>query len=258
VRRVALAATLLAGGCQAEAVIEAPHEPPHSASSTATMADPGAAPGTMPTAARSLPTAGPSSERSEGPCPADMVDLGTRCIDRYEAPNVKGEKPLRMQSAEDGEAFCKRSGKRLCSEDDWLRACNGKSQRAFPYGDSYRAGVCNDDGKYLAPSWKALASWPGATAVAEANRLDQSEPSGTRDGCVSEEGVADLTGNVAEWVVRTRDNETNYGHVVKGCFWGRCYRPPHTPSCAYVNFAHASGFRSYELGFRCCADRKRE
>ena len=184
-----------------------------------------------------------------------MVDLGTRCIDRYEAPNVKGEKPLRMQSAIDGEAFCERAGKRLCSEDDWLRACNGSKKRAFPYGSRYRSGVCNDEGKYLAPSWKALATWPAAAAVAEAARLDQSEPSGARPDCVSEEGVVDMTGNVAEWVVRTRDNDTNYAHVIKGCFWGRCFRPPHTPSCDYVNFAHPSGFRSYELGFRCCRDR---
>lgn len=51
-------------------------------------------------------------------------------------------------------------------------------------------------------------------------RLDQSEASGARPDGVSQEGVADLTGNVAEWVVRTKDNDSNHNHVVKGCFWG--------------------------------------
>lgn len=241
----------LSGCSRTEAVVQRSLEP---AAETPTAAAPTAS--VSPSAPVASASAVPSVE-SVVACPNDMVDLGTRCIDRYEAPNKRGEKPLRMQSAQDGEAFCKRAGKRLCTEDDWLRACSGKSKRPFPYGASYRAGVCNDDGKYLAPSWKALSTWPGPAAIAEIARLDQSEASGTREGCISEEGVVDLTGNVAEWVVRTRDNETNYDHVVKGCFWGRCYRPPHTPSCEYVNFAHASGFRSYEMGFRCCADRSR-
>ena len=66
----------------------------------------------------------------------------------------------------------------------------------------------------------------------------------------------DLTGNAAEWVVRTEDNDTNYDHVVKGCYWARCYRPPHTPSCDYVNWMHQGAERSYEMGFRCCKDRE--
>jgi sulfatase modifying factor 1 len=185
-----------------------------------------------------------------------MVDVGIACIDRFEAPNVAGERPLLMRSALDGDVWCRERDKRLCDEDEWSRACEGPLGRPFPYGQEYRQGVCNDVGRFRAPRWKVLGTWPSAEASAEVSRLDQSEPSGAREGCVSEEGVADLTGNVAEWVVRTRENETNYPHVVKGCFWGRCFRPPHTPSCEYVNFAHPTGYRSYEMGFRCCADRQ--
>lgn len=194
---------------------------------------------------------------SSGPCPPDMVDVGTVCIDRYEAPNVKGDKPLRMRTSQEGDAWCGERGKRLCSEDEWVRACEGPKGKPFPYGSKYDAGRCNDDGKFLAPNWKLLGGWPSEAAQAEVERLDQSEPSGARDGCRSDEGVFDLTGNVGEWVRRTQENETNYTHVVKGCFWGRCFRPPHTPSCEYVNYAHPAGYRSYELGFRCCKARAR-
>ncbi|NUP10313.1 MAG: SUMF1/EgtB/PvdO family nonheme iron enzyme [Polyangiaceae bacterium] len=210
-----------------------------------------------PTAGASVTLASADAPTIAGPCPADMVDVKVACIDRFEAPNEKGAAPLLMQSVKDGETWCKQRGKRLCTEDEWDRACEGPSGKAFPYGAKYEASRCNDDGKFIAPSWKKLGRWPGAEADAEMKRLDQSEPSGARAGCVSDEGVFDLTGNVGEWVVRTKDNETNYSHVVKGCFWGRCFRPPHTPSCEYVNYAHPAGYRSYELGFRCCKDRSK-
>lgn len=197
------------------------------------------------------------SATSATPCPADMVDVGAACIDRFEAPNIKGETPLRMQTSKDGDAWCAERGKRLCTEDEWVRACEGPKGKPFPYGAKHDASRCNEQGKFINPSWKTLGGWPSEAARAEVARLDQSEPSGAREGCRSDEGVFDLTGNVGEWVLRTKENETNYSHVVKGCFWGRCFRPPHTPSCEYVNYAHPAGYRSYELGFRCCKAKAR-
>ena len=73
----------------------------------------------------------------------------------------------------------------------------------------------------------------------------------------------DLTGNAAEWVVKTKahpeacldDQQAAHRYVVQGCYWGKCYRKPHQPRCGYVNCAHPAGYRSYEFGFRCCGDR---
>ncbi|NUO52379.1 MAG: SUMF1/EgtB/PvdO family nonheme iron enzyme [Polyangiaceae bacterium] len=213
-----------------------------------------------PSAAVSASTPAPSASASTapaGPCPEDMVDVGLACIDRFEAPNKKGEKPILMQSSDDGQKWCEERGKRLCNEDEWVRACKGPKGSRYPYGAKFESGRCNDVGKFIAPSWKTLGSWPSDAAKAEVQKLDQSEASGTREGCVSAEGVFDLTGNVAEWVVRTRENVTNYSHVVKGCFWGRCFRVPHEPECDYVNFAHPAGFRSYEMGIRCCKSKEK-
>lgn len=212
----------------------------------------------VPVLERAAPSAAPAVSAAPTPagsCPDDMVDVAVACIDRFEAPNERGAKPLMMQTVADADRFCASKGKRLCTETEWDRACEGPKRLPFPYGKKYEAGRCNDDGKFINPSWKLLGKWPAPEAQAEASRLDQSEPSGSREGCVSAEGVFDLTGNAAEWVVRTKENETNHSHVVKGCFWGRCFRPPHTPSCEYVNFAHPAGWRSYEMSFRCCRDR---
>jgi formylglycine-generating enzyme required for sulfatase activity len=186
-------------------------------------------------------------------CPDDMVLAGSSCIDRYEAPNTPGAEPLAMQTAYDGERWCAGHGKRLCTDVEWVRACEGTAQHPYPYGDAWVEHRCNDDKTWLSPDWSALATWPDAAALDEADRLYQADPSGSRAECVSEEGVLDLTGNVAEWVTRTIPNSTNYDHVMKGCYWAGCYGGSH-PSCDFVNPAHPGGFRSYEAGFRCCRD----
>jgi len=234
----------------------APATASSAAPSPSVVATPGAEASASPPAA--------ASSAPKGPCPPDMVDVSVACIDRYEAPNEAGAMPLVMQSAPEAEAWCKERGKRLCTEDEWLRACQGPKGLAYPYGSKYQEHHCNQDAtKYLAPNWGKLGRWPAPEAAAEVKRLNQSEPSGKRPTCVSAEGVYDLTGNVAEWVARSRPDkdscqtpeEQAHRFVVKGCFWGKCFRTPHEPACEYVNCTHAAGFHSYEFGVRCCRDR---
>lgn len=203
----------------------------------------------VPEASPDAPTDAPVDAAG---CPADMVAVGpSLCMDRYEAPNVKGEKPLAFQTAPDGVKWCAARGKRLCTEAEWVRACQGAGKLAYPYGATYVKGRCVDDKTWISPNWTTLGSYPSDAALAEANRLYQADPSGSRAGCVSEEGVIDLTGNVAEWVVRSFPNANNYEHVMKGCYWAGCYGGS-PPSCSFVNPAHPGTFRTYEAGFRCC------
>lgn len=188
-------------------------------------------------------------------CPDDMVPIGRYCIDRYEAPNTKGELPFALVTAYDGEAWCTERGKRLCTQDEWVRACEGPHGRRFPYGNVHREQACNDDKGWILVHWKALARWPRNPALGEASRLFQADMSGARAECVSEEGVADLTGNVAEWVRRTSPPpHPGWDHVLKGCYWAGCFKDPQ-PSCGFTNAAHPGTFRTYEAGFRCCSKR---
>jgi formylglycine-generating enzyme required for sulfatase activity len=189
-------------------------------------------------------------------CPDDMAPVGAFCMDRYEAPDQRGELPYALQTAYDGEAWCTERGKRLCTEDEWVRACQGPSGHRYPYGDAYREDACNDDKGWIVVRWKALAKWPRDAALDEATRLYRADMSGARGQCVSAEGVYDLTGNVAEWVRRSSPaRRTGYDHVLKGCYWAGCYKDPH-PSCGFTNAAHPGTFRTYEAGFRCCAKRQ--
>jgi formylglycine-generating enzyme required for sulfatase activity len=180
-----------------------------------------------------------------------MVAVGLVCMDRYEAPNEAGAPPLAFQTAYDGEAWCAMRGKRLCTDVEWNLACEGSQGWQYPYGDAWVAHRCNDDKTWISPDWTALGTYPAQTAIDEADRLYQADPSGLRSECISEAGVLDLTGNVAEWVVRTIPNANNYDHVMKGCYWSKCYGGSE-PSCGFVNPAHPGNFRTYEAGFRCC------
>ncbi len=186
-------------------------------------------------------------------CPEDMARVGAFCMDRYEAPNQKGAKPMVMQSATGGDAWCKKIGKRLCTQDEWETACSGPKHYTYPYGNTHLSGACNDEKVWKVVNEQVLATWPSAAAQAEVQKLYQAAPSGSYGECVSADGVYDLTGNVEEWTVRTKPTSTGYPHVLKGCYWAACYGGS-KPTCGWTNPAHADGFMFYETGFRCCRD----
>ena len=198
---------------------------------------------------------GSSASASSGgsPCPPDMALAAGFCVDRWEAPNLPGEKPLVMQSAVLAEQWCAKAGKRLCTEDEWDTACEGPAQTAYPYGDTHVAGRCNDDKTWRVVDEGALATWPSPAAQSEVDELWQGSPSGADAECVSGYGVFDMTGNVEEWVVRTKPHANSYPHVLKGCYWAGCFGGS-KPTCQSTNPAHADGFMFYETGFRCCGD----
>jgi len=188
-----------------------------------------------------------------GGCPVGMVRVRDFCVDRYEAPNRRGARPLVMQSAEDAVAWCEARHERLCREDEWIEACQGEEHRKYPYGDEHVDGRCNDDKPWRKVDEATLARWPAPEARAHAEALYQGVPSGSKKKCVSEDGVHDLTGNVEEWVVRTREHANPWPYLLVGCYWAGCYGGG-KPTCHSTNDAHGPGFRFYETGFRCCKD----
>lgn len=216
-----------------------------------------------------------AGQAAQSPCPEDMVAFHDFCIDRYEAPNRYGEAPLAFKTAPEGEAWCAERGKRLCGEEEWTFACRGhENKREYPYGDKYEPSRCNDDKVWRLVDWEKLGRYPAPEALAHARALYQADPSGMRpqkgedgkpvvdeDGayvyeagmCSTPEGVNDMTGNVAEWVVAKKGRP--HKHAMKGCYWSKCMRDD-TPDCGSINTGHPGEFRSYEAGFRCCADQK--
>ena len=178
-------------------------------------------------------------------CPYNMIQINNYCIDKYEAPNIEGEYPLYAQSAYDAISYCREHGKTLCTHQQWKTACIGPNNKSYPYGYTYKKGICNDNHiDYLIVPWKKLFT-PDWMIISK--RLFKGTKSGSKNLCKSDYGVYDLTGNVAEWVVEPK---STYGYVVKGGFWHGVSSG--YPSCHYVNAAHNPNFNSYEFGFRCC------
>ena len=124
------------------------------------------------------------------------------CIDLYEFPNQEGKKPRLAVTWEDAKLLCQGQAKRLCTASEWTLACEGPEPLPYPYGFSRDSRLCNVDRPYLFPNNSAYAN--PRTRAEEVARLDQSEASGARAGCVSPYGVYDMTGNVDEWVVNEK------------------------------------------------------
>lgn len=192
-------------------------------------------------------------------CPSDMVAVTDRiCIDRFEWPNIEGEKPLLGVSAiaetedvlaglvMDGAQLCATVNKRLCYEDEWINACRGPDGAPFPFGNTVPdfvpgdgSGLCNYDKLFR----KVDENKVFRREPKEMRRLDQSEPAGHREHCVSATGAVDMMGSAEEWVL-TRDG----GYALAGRYWAQPW------ACHSLAREHAPNWHYYQSGFRCCLD----
>ncbi len=168
-------------------------------------------------------------------------------IDPYEAALTRDGKAVSLPDVEpamaswiEADEACKKSGKRLCSEEEWVAACsnavpvdnNNNAQFAdddvegnmYPYGTFYEAGTCIDqEDKY-----KGKAGKTGAKA-----------------GCRTASGVFDLAGNMGEWSGVTKETAGLMGgHNNSG----------ERAACNQRSASFGTGNRNLTTGFRCCAD----
>jgi hypothetical protein len=209
-----------------------------------------------------------------------MIAVDTFCIDRYEASlsevladgtlapwspffnpgalrmralSLSGAVPQGYIDRDQAGAACAEAGKRLCTDDEWLRACRGPLDFTFPYGNTREPGVCNDH-RAVHPAveyFGTTASWIytmlGHPCL---NQLPHSlDRTGSSTGCVTQEGAFDMMGNLHEWTSGT----TSTGH---GEFRGGYYVDTvlNGPGCLYLTTAHAPSYWDYSTGFRCCAN----
>jgi len=213
-------------------------------------------------------------------CPDGMVLVGDFCIDQYEAfveefdsqtgllvgpwsPYVSptghfvravsaaGARPQAFINADEAEAACQNSGKRLCTSSEWQRACRGPASLTYPYGSTRIAGACNDERTtpphfdYFGTDDPALITYAPSHPC-----FNQISPgladTGSHPICASAEGAFDMVGGLDEWVADAA-----------GTFWGGWYTYNGGVSgfgCGNVTTAHDRQHRSYTIGLRCCVD----
>lgn len=164
------------------------------------------------------------------------------------ARSVVGVTPQGYMSGLLAEKACANAGKRLCSEDEWVTACRGESNRKFPYGSAYERGKCNvKNGKHPA---KILH---GSAAVGHLDpRLNHFKhrgaqllhETGENVACASrwgEDAVYDMVGNIDEWIADA-----------EGKFLGGFYSRNTEDGCLASISAHPRTYFDYSLGVRCC------
>jgi len=209
-------------------------------------------------------------------CPDGMARVDTFCIDRYEAvlvevladgstrpfspffnPESRTVRALSVADAvpqgyitgDQAAAACAEAGKRLCTDTEWLRACQGAAGNTYPYGDTRQDGVCNDARsqhpvvEYFGTTEDWIWSELGHPCISQQD--DTVARTGAHTGCVTADGVYDMMGNLHEW---TADPS--------GTFRGGFYVDTvvNGEGCLYATTAHSTGHWDYSTGFRCCAD----
>lgn len=210
-----------------------------------------------------------------GGCPPGMTPAGTACIDRWEAALVldengvtrgwspyanPGTRAVRAASAPglvpqgyingvQAAAACARAGKRLCTDGEWLRACQGASGTTYPYGAARENGRCNDARtchpavQYFESSDSSVFGMIGHACLDQLP--DGLARTGSHDGCATADGVMDMMGNLHEW---TADPAGTFrgGFFVDTRINGE--------GCLYRTTAHDTSHWDYSTGFRCCAN----
>lgn len=244
--------------------------------------------GLLSAAAIGCPMASSSPSEGKGGCPAGMAYVeaeGQRrayCIDRWEAQVVElrgkdevdhaptepvtnlqvkavtrsGVTPQGYISKTEAEGACRAARKRLCSGQEWERACRGKKPSTFPYGDERKSGFCNDSGRApLATLHPELGGDVyGSRQAMNDPRINQAPntvaPTGSFAKCKSGYGVFDMVGNLHEWTADVSGS--------RGTFRGGYYQDTHMngDGCTYRTVAHDVSYHDYSTGFRCCADAK--
>ncbi|MBI4700297.1 MAG: SUMF1/EgtB/PvdO family nonheme iron enzyme [Deltaproteobacteria bacterium] len=209
-------------------------------------------------------------------CPAGMALVEDFCIDRYEAVlaqvlpgdalapwspfahpegatgralSVAGAIPQGYVSQVQAQEACLAAGKRLCTDAEWLRACQGPDETTYPYGDAKQPGACND-ARACHPAiqyFETDESWIWSELDHPClNQLPAGlAAAGAHAGCASTEGAFDMMGNLHEW---TADPAGTFrgGFYVDTAINGE--------GCLYATSAHNVWHWDYSTGFRCCAD----
>jgi formylglycine-generating enzyme required for sulfatase activity len=148
------------------------------------------------------------------------------------------------------ETACAAAGKRLCLLTEFVTACRGEDDTAFPYGDSYEEGACN----VYRDEHPAAILHDNASIGHLDPRLNRVSPrgkplyqsTGQSLACRSRFGADaayDMAGNIDEWV-----DEGN------GAFAGGFYSRSTRAGCDALITAHPRTYLDYSTGVRCCKD----
>jgi serine/threonine protein kinase len=161
---------------------------------------------------------------------AEKAKVAAFRIDRFEWENAKGAHPVVNVTYDKAAELCASKGKRLCTADEWERACKGPENHIYTYGDEFKPGTC------------------GADVALDADRDERSDyESGHLEGCASGWGVYDLSGGSREWTSTEGTTNARF-RVLKGGKLGEAVK---ASRCAFVE-ERSTALTDRGISFRCC------
>ncbi len=176
------------------------------------------------------------------------IDTFESAVQDGKARSGKREIPGTRMSWFAARDACEAVGKRMCTEAEWITACqsaaavddDGDGQTAddliegtaYPYGDLHTPTLCweaKEVPRHLPPeqrpAWRPVYT-------------------GELPGCVTQDGVYDMTGNVEEWVGESPEKAVLLG--------GAFDTPDDKARCYRRNDTFGAGYANLRTGFRCC------
>jgi formylglycine-generating enzyme required for sulfatase activity len=162
-------------------------------------------------------------------------------IDMFEWPNTPDSQARVVVTAKEAEDLCATAGKRLCSDDEWEKACKGPNNTHYafdvgpaadgkPGADTFNAEICGD-------------------VARDTNKDGQVErTSGSAAACRSGYGAFDMSGGAAEWTSTPGAGEQF--RRTKGGSFGKAAQ---ASRCA-AHFERRADLGEIGLSFRCCVD----
>ncbi len=166
------------------------------------------------------------------------------------AKSEPGELPSGYITKTQAVEACDNAGKRLCTTDEWITACQGEDKTVHPYGNRFKYGECNIHNPYH-PSLVLTGNAGTNHDDPRLNTLSYKgvpllKPTGSKPACISkwgDDGIYDMEGNLSEWIASSGRG-----------FRGGAYFRSGELGCNMSHGSHSVEYYDYSIGIRCCSD----
>ena len=144
--------------------------------------------------------------------------------------------PVNCVSYDGAEQYCAWAGGRICTEAEWLAACKGASDSAYPYGATFDPEACNVH----------------SNAVQADRPPSDTQPVASMSSCEGGlGGLYDMAGNVGEWIDGCKGNYCKF----RGAGYLSNDPVEHFTACGGVCSGNQKTLMSNVVGIRCCRDK---